>query len=86
MFFIDVPYKSIQKCTDNKTATNDFDIGHFPLNKGMIQDCTWTEPKELSPVHDAVINITAICGGVFIILSAYAFLLRKKEQDLTKKP
>jgi len=78
MFFIDVPYKSTEKCVDNKTAQNDFELGHRPMNKGILQDCTWTSPKEISPVHDAIINLSAVIGGTFVILSAYAYITRKK--------
>jgi hypothetical protein len=77
MFFIDVPFKSTEKCVDNKTATNDFELGHRPMNKGVIQDCTWTDPKDLSIVHDTIINLSAIIGGIFVILSAYAYFTRK---------
>ena len=80
MFFIDVPYKSTEKCTENKTATNDFSItGHFSAN-GIVKDCVLTSPKEISPVHDAIINMSGICGGIFVILSAYAYYERKKNK------
>jgi len=85
MFFLDTPYKSTEVCVINITATNDYALtGHFGAN-GVIRDCVWTSPKEISPVHDAIINATAVCGGIFVLLSAYAYFTRKKEQVLIKK-
>jgi hypothetical protein len=85
LFFVDVPYKSTEKCVDNLTATNDFDLNGPRFVGSQMKDCTWTTSKDISPAHDAIINASAVCGGVFVLLSAYAYFNRKKEQDLIKK-
>ena len=78
LFFIETPFISKERCVDNLTAVNDYNF-HGGLAKGKIRDCTWTENRDLSPLHNAIINASAVCGGAFILLSAYAYVSRKKE-------
>lgn len=85
IFFIETPFISKEKCVDNLTAVNDFGLNSGRIAGGHIRDCTWTENRDLSPAHDAIINASAVCGSIFLILSAYACYERKKEQDLVKK-
>ena len=87
LFFVETPFISKEKCVDNLTApTNDFGISGQRLVGSHTRDCTWTETRDLSPAHNGIINASAVCGGIFILLSAYAYFNRKKEQDLIPKP
>ncbi len=83
MFFIEVPYKSTVHCVENTTrSANDYELNSMLHTNGKMQDCVWTEPKEPSIVFDAIINLSIICGSIFIVLSAYAYY-RKSKQNKT---
>lgn len=85
MFFVEVPYKSTMDCKDvDPNAT--FELGHGFSQNGKMQDCTWTPAKEPSVIFDGLVNANIASGLIFICLSAYAYIKRRKPQSTTENP
>jgi hypothetical protein len=79
MFFIEQPYKSTEVCKDvSPSDTNGLNTTRWGENM-KAQSCVWTSPKDISPTHDLLINATMISAVGMGVLSAYAFLTKKKE-------